>query len=109
MKVTFSKTIDQLNKTITFNVDKDETTVEEFGCDFNFSLNEPSQRVKLNSINDMEITITEKTINFQDKIIINGNFEELKFIGFDSELPASWIVQKSILLQQMTCLYSIFS
>ena len=104
MKVTFSKTKDQLNKTITFNIDKDETTVEEFGCNFNFSLNVPSQRVKLNSINDMEITITDKTINFQDKIIINGNFEELKFIGFASELPASWIVQKSILLQQMTYL-----
>ena len=110
VKLTFSKTRDQLNNTITFNINKDGTSVEEFGCNFNFSLNEPSLKVNLKSINDIEITITDTKINFEDKIIINGNFEELKFIGFDSELPASWIVQKSISLLKMRhlCILSCF-
>ena len=108
VKLTFSKTKDQLNKTLTFNIGMDETIVEEFGCNFDFSLNEPSQKVNLKSINDIEITITDTKINFEDKIIINGSFEELKFIGFDSELPASWIVQKSISLLKLRYLLFFF-
>ena len=108
VKLTFSKTKDQLNKTVTFNIGTDETIVEEFGCNFDFSLNEPSQKVNLNSINDIEITITDTKINFEDKITINGSFEELKFIGFDSELPASWIVQKSISLLKLRYLRILF-
>ena len=94
VKIIFSKTRDQLNKTITFNIDLDETTVEGAGCNFNYSLIE-STKLELKSINDIEITITHSKINYQDKIIIQGIFDELNFIGFDSELPATWIVQKS--------------
>ena len=95
VKIIFSKTRDQLNKTITLNIDLDETTVEGAGCNFNYSLRESTIFLKLKSINDIEITITKSKINYQDKIIIHGIFDELNFIGFDSELPASWIVQKS--------------
>ena len=94
VKIIFSKTRDQLNKTITFNIDLDETTVEGAACNFNYSLIE-STKLELKSINDIEITITQSKINYQDKIIIQGIFDELNFIGFDSELPATWIVQKS--------------
>ena len=72
----------------------DETTVEGAGCNFNYSLIE-STKLELKSINDIEITITQSKINYQDKIILQGIFDELNFIGFDSELPATWIVQKS--------------
>ena len=72
----------------------DETTVEGAGCNFNYSLQD-STKLELKSINDLEITITQSKINYQDKIIIQGIFDELNFIGFDSELPATWIVQKS--------------
>ena len=72
----------------------DETTVEGAGCNFNYSLIE-STKLELKSIDDIEITITHSKINYQDKIIIQGIFDELNFIGFDSELPATWIVQKS--------------
>ena len=95
VKIIFSKTRNQLNKTITFNIDLDETTVEGAGCNFNYSLRESTIFLKLKSINDIEITITKSKINYQDKIIIHGIFDELNFIGFDSELPATWIVQKS--------------
>ena len=72
----------------------DETTVEGAGCNYNYFLKE-STKLELKSINDIEITITQSKINYQDKIIIQGIFDELNFIGFDSELPATWIVQKS--------------
>ena len=95
MKVILSKTRDQLNKFITFHIKIDETTVEGVGCDFNYSMKESINALELHSINDMEISITNQSINYQDRIIINGIFDELNFIGFYSELPASWIVQKS--------------
>ena len=95
VEVIFSKTREQHNKTISFYIEVDETTVEGVGCDFNYSSKESKNILKLNSINDMEISITNRIINYQDKIIINGIFDELNFIGFNSELPASWIVQKS--------------
>ena len=95
VKVIFSKTKEQLNKTITFMIEMDETTVEGEGCNFSYSLKESTRKLELKSINEMEMTITRNVINFQDKIIINGSFDELNFIGFESTLPASWIVQKS--------------
>ena len=76
-------------------IEIDETTVEGFGCDFSYSLKESTRKLELKSINNMEMTITRNEINFQDRIIINGSFDELNFIGFESALPASWIVQKS--------------
>ena len=76
-------------------IEIDETTVEGDGCNFSYSLKESTRKLELKSINEMEMTITRNVINFQDKIIINGSFDELNFIGFESTLPASWIVQKS--------------
>ena len=76
-------------------IEKDETTVEGEGCNFNYSLKESTRQLELKSINEMEMTITRNEINFQDRIIINGSFDELNFIGFESALSASWIVQKS--------------
>ena len=76
-------------------IEIDETTVEGFGCNFTYLLKETTRKLELESINELEMTITRNEINFQDKIIINGSFDELNFIGFDSVLPASWIVQKS--------------
>ena len=95
VKVILSKTRDQLNKSISFMIEIDETTVEGVGCDFNYSLKESTRKLELKSINDMEMTITKNEINYQDRVIINGNFDELNFIGFESAMPASWIVQKS--------------
>ena len=100
VKIIFSKTRDQINKTITFNIDVDGTTVEEVGCNFDYSLNDAAAVLKLKSINDIEITITGSEINFEDRIIINGTFEDLNFIEFQSEQPASWIVQKSIFFKK---------
>ena len=76
-------------------IEIDETTVEGVGCNFSYSLKVSNRKLELKSINNMEMTITRNEINFQDKIIINGSFDELNFIGFESALPASWIVQKS--------------
>ena len=80
-------------------IEIDETTVEGVGCNFDYSLKESTRKLELKSINNMEMTITKNEINFQDKIIINGSFDELNFIGFESALPASWIVQKSDFLK----------
>ena len=76
-------------------IEIDETTVEGVGCNFTYLSKESTRKLELKSINEMEMTITRNEINFQDKIIINGSFDELNFIGFESVLPASWIVQKS--------------
>ena len=112
VKVIFSKTKEQLNKTITFMIEMDETTVEGEGCNFSYSLKESTRKLELKSINEMEMIITRNEINFQDKIIINGSFDELNFIGFESVLPASWIVQKSRFLQVcylIVCSYFSFA
>ena len=103
VKVILSKTRDQLNNSIIFYIEEEETTVEGVGCNFDYLSNESSATIlKLNSINDIEISITKSEINYQDRIVIKGLFEDLKFIGFDSDLQASWIVQKSNLEKKYT-------
>ena len=52
-------------------IEIDETTVEGFGCNFTYLLKETTRKMELESINEMEMTITRNEINFQDKIIIN--------------------------------------
>ena len=73
----------------------DETSIDAIGCEFNYLINEKPPKFIFDEINDIEVTITEDKISFQDNIWINGSFGELNFIGFDSVLPSSWVVQKS--------------
>ena len=109
VKVILSQTRDQLNNSIIFYIKEEETTIEGVGCTFNHLSDESNATIlKLNSINDMEISITKSEINYQDKIIIKGLFDDLNFIGFYSELHASWIVQKSILEKIIMTLIYVF-
>ena len=57
-----------------------------------------SWRILYGKLNDLYIDFSEEEINFNGKVTITGDFEELNFIGFKSEDQASWVVKESMFL-----------
>ena len=95
VQIIFSKSKNLTNGTVSFILKVDQMEVLLKGFKLEYKKNE-SFHSKFNLINDIEIMFTEKEINIQNKVQIEGHFGELHFIGFSSLRPAYWIVKKSI-------------
>ena len=100
VQIIFSKSKNLTNGTVSFILKEVGMEVASKGFKLEYKKNE-SFNSKLNFINDIEILFTEKEINIQNKVKIEGHFGELHFIGFNSTKPAFWIVKKSISIHQL--------
>lgn len=100
VQIIFSKSKNLTNGTVSFILKEGGMEVASKGFKLEYKKNE-SFHSKLNFINDIEILFTEREINIQNKVKIEGHFGELQFIGFNSTKPAFWIVKKSISIHQL--------
>ena len=99
--VVFSDTKDLQNLHISLLLDDTQTiVVTSDSFDHTVTKNEP-YKVKYGKLNDLYIDFSEEEINFNGKVTITGDFEELNFIGFKSEDQASWVVKESMFLMQL--------
>ena len=92
--ITFSTNRAQDDLHLTFSFQQDRTTLTGSQT----KVWKEKSIFEFGKLNDFEIEFNNKFIIFNNEnasITINGIFENLKFIGFYSEKPTSWIVSQS--------------
>ena len=91
VQIAFTNTQNQTNHTLVIMLENTKTTIFQNGSK---SKDEVSM-IKYNTLNDIHIRFTKAEISVNKHLFINGDFHFLRFIGFDSTLDSSWVVQES--------------
>ena len=95
VEIAFTNTRNQTNHTVVWMLQNTGTTIYHNGS----KTADEESIIKYNELNDIHISFTTTQITVKNldhkKITITGDYHFLRFIGFDSTLDSSWVVQES--------------
>ena len=91
VKIAFSNTKNQTNHTVVFMLENTRSAIYQNGS----RIRDEVAIISYNTLNDVHISFTKTQITLNKKINITGDYHFLRFIGFDSMLDSSWVVQES--------------